>query len=148
MTIKEREYVNEYISTLDDRKAQRSVGITPYDPTLLKRPDINDLISRKLEEHFNTLDITDEYIISAIKTVYEDASRRIPRTKFDKYGNQLFYHDADNKPIFDVDRASQLKALELLGRYRSLFVDKTSTQVDLTTDFEKYISAVQDKEEW
>lgn len=148
MTIKEREFVNEYISTLDDRKAQKAVGITPYDPTLLKRPDINDLISRKLEEHFNTLDITDEYIISAIKSVFEDASHRIPRTKFDKDGNQLFFYTEDNKPIFDVDRASQLKALELLGRYRSLFVDRTNTSVDLTTDFEKYISTVEDKEEW
>lgn len=148
MTIKEREYVNEYISTLDDKKAQKAAGIRPYDPTLLKRPDINDLISRKLEEHFNTLDITDEYIISAIKTVYEDASHRIPRTKFDKDGNQLFYHDADNKPIFDVDRSSQLKALELLGRYRSLFVDRSAQTVDLTTDFEKYISAAQDEKEW
>lgn len=148
MTIKEREYVNEYISTLDDKKAQKAAGIHPYDPTLLSRPDINDLISRKLEEHFNTLDITDEYIISAIKTVYEDASHRIPRTKFDKDGNQLFFYTEDNKPIFDVDRSSQLKALELLGRYRSLFVDKSTTSVDLTTDFEKYISAAQDEKEW
>ena len=148
MTIKEREFVNEYISTLDDRRAQKTVGITPYDPSLLKRPDINTLISEKLEEHFNSLDITDDYIISAIKTVYEDASRPIPRVKIDKDGNTLYYQTEDGKPIFDVDRSSQLKALELLGRYRSLFVDRTSSSVDVTTDFEKYIATAQDKEEW
>ena len=68
--------------------------------------------------------------------------------EFDKDGNQLFFYTEDNKPIFDVDRSSQLKALELLGRYRSLFVDKSTTSVDLTTDFEKYISAAQDDKEW
>lgn len=146
MTINERQFVNNYIETLDDKKAQRSAGITPYDPSLLSRPDINRLISDKLQEHFATLDITDEYILSNIKKVFEDASRPIPRTKFDKDGNQLFYYSEDGKPIQDIDRSSQLKALELLGRYRSLFTDKQ--QVDVTTDFEKYISTAQDKEEW
>lgn len=148
MTINEREFVNNYIETLDDKKAQKLSNITPYDPNLLSRPDINSLLSQKLEEHFDTLDITDDYILSKIKSVLEDASRPIPRSKFDKDGNQLFYYTEDNKPIFDVDRSSQLKALELLGRYRSLFVDKTTSQVDITTDFEKYISQTQDNEEW
>lgn len=146
MTINERQFVNNYIETLDDKKSQKDAGITPYDPSLLSRPDINTLISEKLEQHFQTLDITDEYILSNIKQVFEDASRPVPRTKFDKDGNQLFYTTEDGRPIQDIDRSSQLKALELLGRYRSLFTDKQS--VDLTTDFEKYISAAQDKEEW
>ena len=146
MTINERQFVNNYIETLDDKKAQKLANITPYDPSLLSRPDINRLISDKLQEHFATLDITDEYILANIKQVFEDASRPIPRTKFDKDGNQLFYYSEDGKPIQDIDRSSQLKALELLGRYRSLFTDKQ--QVDVTTDFEKYISTAQDKEEW
>lgn len=146
MTINERQFVNEYIECLDDKKAQKSAGITPYDPNLLNRPDINHLISEKLKEHFDTLDITDDYILSNIKSVYEDASRPIPRSKIDKNGNQIYYQTDDGKPIFDIDRSSQLKALELLGRYRSLFTDKS--QVDVTTDFEKYISRAQDKEEW
>ena len=148
MTIKERQFVNEYIQSLDDKKAQKAAGIRPYDPSLLHRPDINNLVSQKLEEHFTTLDITDDYIISRIKQTYEDAARPIPRTKFDKDGNQLFYYTEDNKPIFDTDISNQLKALELLGRYRSLFVDRSQQTVDLTTDFEKYISAAQDEKEW
>lgn len=146
MTIQERQFVNNYIETLDDRKSQKLANIHPYDPTLLSRPDINLLISEKLEEHFATLDITDEYILANIKSVFEDASRPVPRTKFDKEGNQLFFYSEDGRPIVDIDRGSQLKALELLGRYRSLFTDKQT--VDVTTDFEKYISTAQDKEEW
>lgn len=146
MTIKERQFVNNYIETLDDKKAQKDAGITPYDPSLLTRPDINRLVSDKLQEHFQTLDITDEYILSNIKKVFEDASRPVPRVKIDKDGNQIYYTTPDSKPIMDIDRSSQLKALELLGRYRSLFTDKT--QMDVTTDFEKYISQAQDKEEW
>lgn len=146
MTINERQFVNEYIETLDDRKSQKLANITPYDPSLLSRPDINQLISEKLQEHFQTLDITDEYILSNIKKVFEDASRPVPRVKIDKDGNQIYYQTQDGKPIMDIDRSSQLKALELLGRYRSLFTDKQS--VDVTTDFEKYISTAQDKEEW
>lgn len=148
MTINERQFVNEYIATLDDKAAQKAANIHPYDPSLLKRPDINTLVSEKLQEHFETLNITDDFILSAIKSVYEDASRPIPRSKIDKDGNQIFYQTEDGKPIFDIDRSSQLKALELLGRYRSLFVDKSTTQVDLTTDFEKFISKASDKEEW
>lgn len=146
MTINERQFVNNYIETLDDKKAQKLANITPYDPSLLSRPDINRLISQKLQEHFQTLDITDEYILSNIKKVFEDASRPVPRVKIDKDGNQIYYTTPDSKPIMDIDRSSQLKALELLGRYRSLFTDKQS--VDVTTDFEKYISTAQDKEEW
>lgn len=146
MTINERQFVNNYIETLDDKKAQKDAGIHPYDPSLLSRPDINRLISQKLQEHFATLDITDEYILSNIKKVFEDASHPVPRVKIDKDGNQIYYTTPDSKPIMDIDRSSQLKALELLGRYRSLFTDKTS--VDVTTDFEKYISTAQDKEEW
>ena len=146
MTIQERQFVNNYIETLDDKKSQKDAGITPYDPSLLSRPDINRIISDKLQEHFATLDITDEYILSNIKKVFEDASRPVPRVKIDKDGNQIYYTTPDSKPIMDIDRSSQLKALELLGRYRSLFTDKT--QMDVTTDFEKYISTAQDKEEW
>lgn len=146
MTIPEREFVNYYIETLDDKKAQKMAHITPYDPELLNRPDINKLVSEKVEEHFSTLDITDEYIISRIKDTYEAASRPVPKTKFDKDGNQLFYYTEDNKPIMERNYNAELKALELLGRYRSLFTDNTS--IDLTTDFEKYISNVTDTEEW
>lgn len=146
MTIPEREFVNYYIETLDDKKAQKMAHITPYDPSLLDRPDINSLISQKVEEHFSTLDITDEYIISRIKDTYEAAARPVPKTKFDKDGNQLFYYTEDNKPIMERNYNAELKALELLGRYRSLFTDNTN--IDLTTDFEKYISNVTDTEEW
>lgn len=146
MTIQERQFVNEYIECLNDKQAQKASNIHPYDPHLLERPDINQLISEKLQEHFQTLDITDEYILSNIKKVFEDASRPVPRVKIDKDGNQIYYTTPDSKPIMDIDRSSQLKALELLGRYRSLFTDKS--QVDVTTDFEKYISTAQDKEEW
>ena len=146
MTIKERKFVNLYLESFDDRKSQELAGITPYDPTLLNRPDINSLVSQKVEDIFHTLDITDEYIISRIKDTYEAAARPIPRTKFDKDGNQLFYYTEDNKPIMDRNLNAELKALELLGKYRSLFTDNTN--VDLTTDFEKYISSVTDTEEW
>ena len=148
MTINERQFVNEYIECLNDKQAQKAANINPYDPNLLKRPDINSLISEKLEKHFETLDITDDYILSAIKNVYEDASRPIPRIKIDKDGNQIFYQTEDGKPIMEIDRSSQLKALELLGRYRSLFVDRTQQSVDLTTDFEKYISQASAEKEW
>ena len=146
MTIKERQFVNYYIETMDDKKAQKLADIHPYDRSLKNRPDINRLISKKLEEHFNTLDITDEYILSRIKQVAEDAHRPVPKTKFDKDGNQLFYYSEQGKPIFERNYSEELKALELLGRYRSLFTDNTN--VDITTDFEKYINTASDKDEW
>lgn len=146
MTIKERQFVNEYIECLNDKKAQKLAGFNKYDPNLLKKPEIARMISERLEQHFATLDITDEYILANIKEVAESASRPIPRIKIDKDGNQIFYQTQDGKPIFDRDYSSQLKALELLGRYRALFTDKQ--EVDLTTDFEKYIADVSSESEW
>ena len=146
MTIKERLYVNYYIETLSDRKAQKEAGIEPYNPNLKNDPEINRLISEKLEEYFSTLDITDKYILSRIKQVAEDASRPVPKIKIDNEGNEIYYHDEDGNQIFERDYGSELRALELLGKYRSLFTDKKS--IDVTTDFEKFISKASDKEEW
>jgi len=146
LTIQERQFVSNYIQTLNDRKSQKDAGYTRYDPSLLHKPEIARAISERLEAHFNTLDITDEYILSSIKEVAESAARPVPRIKIDKDGNQIFYQSKDGTPIFDRDYNAQLKALELLGRYRALFTDKQ--EVDLTTDFEKYISDVSDKSEW
>lgn len=146
MTIKERLYVNTYIETLNDRKAQKEAGFSHYDPNLINKPEIARAISERLEQHFATLDITDEYILSNIKEVAESAARPVPKIKIDKDGNQIYYQTEDGKPIMERDYSNQLKALELLGRYRALFTDKQ--EVDLTTDFEKYISDVSDESEW
>lgn len=146
LTIKERLFVNEYIETLNDRKAQRNAGFSTYDPNLLKKPEVARTISERLEQHFATLDITDEYILSRIKDVAESARRPVPRIKIDKDGNQIFYQTQDGLPIMDRDYSSELKALELLGRYKALFTDKQ--EVDLTTDFEKYIDEVSSESEW
>lgn len=146
LSIKERQFVSNYIQTLNDRKSQKEAGFTHYDPNLLNKPEVARAISEKLEQHFATLDITDEYILSNIKEVAESASRPVPKIKIDKDGNQIYYQTEDGKPIMERDYGSQLKALELLGRYRALFTDKQ--EVDLTTDFEKYISDVSDESEW
>lgn len=146
MTVKERLYVNYYIESLNDREAQKEAGFSNYNPNLKNDPEINRLISEKLEEHFSTLDITDNYILSRIKDVAESARRPVPKIKIDKEGNEIYYHDQNGNQIFERDYGSELRALELLGKYRSLFTDKQS--IDLTTDFEKYITAASDKEEW
>ena len=146
MTIKERQYVNEYIECLNDRKAQKAAGFTSYNPNLINKPEISRCISERLEQHFKTLDITDEYILSRIKDVAESARVPVPKIKIDKDGNQIFYQTAEWKPIFERNYGDELKALELLGRYRSLFTDRQ--EVDLTTDFEKYIDNVSSESEW
>ena len=146
MTIKERQFINEYIECLNDKQAQKAAGFTKYDPNLLQKPEIARVVSEKLEQHFATLDITDEYILSRIKDVAESARRPVPKIKIDKDGNQIFYQTQDGKIIMERNYSDELKALELLGRYRSLFTDKQ--EVDLTTDFEKYIANVSSESEW
>lgn len=146
MTIKERQYINEYIECLNDRQAQRNAGFTTYNPNLIKNPEIARCISERLEQHFKTLDITDEYILSRIKDVAEEARRPVPKIKIDKDGNQIYYQDQDGKPVMERNFGDELKALELLGRYRSLFTDRQ--EVDVTTDFEKYIDNVSSESEW
>ena len=95
MTIKERQFVNNYIESLNDRKAQRDAGFTKYNPELLKNPEIARAVSEKLEQHFATLDITDEYILSRIKEVAESARKPVPKINIDKDGNQIYYQAKD-----------------------------------------------------
>lgn len=146
LTIKERQYISNYINSLNDRKAQRAAGFTKYDPNLIHKPEVARALSEKLEQHFASLDITDEYVLARIKEVAEEARKPVPRVKIDKFGDMVFYQDKDGNQMFERDYSSELKALELLGRYRSLFTDNTN--VDITTDFEKYIEDVSSESEW
>lgn len=146
LTIKERQFISNYIQTLNDRKAQKDAGFTHYDPNLIHKPEVARALSEKLEQHFSSLDITDEYVLARIKEVADEARKPVPRVKIDKFGDMVFYQDKDGNQLFERDYGSELKALELLGRYRALFTDKQ--EVDVTTDFEKYISDVSSESEW
>ena len=147
LTIKEILFTQEYIQDLNDKKAQERAGYTKYDPHLLDNPDIQREIDRLLEDKLNTLQITSDYILSNLKNIVDESLRPTPKTQMNKDGEQFFYTDPEGNMIFEKDTAPALKALELLGKYKSLFTDKTEN-VNVNTNFEEYLNKISDTEEW
>lgn len=147
LTIQETLFTQEYLQDLDDKKAQKRAGIHPYDPHLLENPDIRREIDRLMEEKLTTLQITSDYILSNLKNIVEDSLRPIPKSQMNKDGEQFFFTDPEGNMIFEKETSQALKALELLGKYKSLFTDKTEN-INVNTNFEEYLNKVTDESEW
>lgn len=147
LTIEELLFVEEYMVDLNDRAAQKRANISPYDPSLLSRPDIRREIERRTEEKTRALSITSDYVLSHIKDIVEEAAIPTPKTQINKNGEQYFFYDEEGNTIYDHNYATQLRALELLGKYKSLFTDKSETTVNVNS-IDHYLSQVEDKEEW
>ena len=147
LTIQEILFTQEYLQDLDDKKAQKRAGISPYNPHLLENPDIRREIDRLTEEKLNTLQITSDYILSNLKKIAEESLRPIPKTQMNKDGEQFFFTDPEGKMMFEKETSQALKALELLGKYKSLFTDR-SENINVNTNFEEYLNKVSDESEW
>lgn len=147
LTIQEILFTQEYLQDLDDKKAQKRAGITPYNPHLLENPDIRREIDRLTEEKLQTLQITSDYILSNLKKIAEESLRPIPKTQMNKDGEQFFFTDPEGKMMFEKETSQALKALELLGKYKSLFTDR-SENINVNTNFEEYLNKVSDESEW
>lgn len=140
-------FTQEYLVDLDDKKAQERAHIHPYNPSLLEDPDVRREIDRLLEEKLTTLRITSDYVLSNLKNIVDESLTPIPKTMMNKDGEQFFYTDPEGKMIFEKDTQPALKALELLGKYKSLFTDR-SENINVQTNFEEYINKVTSDEEW
>lgn len=147
LTIEELIFVEEYMVDLDDKKAQKRANISPYNPHLLEKPEVRREIERRTEEKIASLSITSDYILSRIKDVVEETSRPIPKTQINKDGEQIFFTDPEGNMIFERNYTAELKALELLGKYKSLFTDKSESTINVNS-IDHYLSQVEDKEEW
>lgn len=147
LTIQEILFTQEYLQDLDDKKAQKRAGITPYNPHLLENPDIRREIDRLTEEKLQTLQITSDYILSNLKKIAEESLRPVPKTQMNKDGEQFFFTDPEGKMMFEKETSQALKALELLGKYKSLFTDR-SENINVNTNFEEYLNKVSDESEW
>lgn len=147
LTIQEILFTQEYIQDLDDRAAQKRAGYKKYDKNLLDNPDIRREIDRLLEDKLTSLQITSEYVLSNLKKIVDDSLKPTPKTQMNKDGEQFFFTDPEGKMIFEKDTGPALKALELLGKYKSLFTDKTEN-INVNTNFEEYLNKVSDESEW
>lgn len=147
LTIEELLFVEEYMVDLNDRQAQKRAHIQPYDPSLLSRPEIRREIERRTEEKTRALSITSDYVISHIKDIVEESSKPKPKVQMTKDGEQYFYRDENDDIIYEHDYSTQLRALELLGKYKSLFTDKSETILNVN-NIDHYLKQVEDKEEW
>ncbi len=94
---------------------------------ILRIPKVQEFLSKKTEKIFAKEDITVEYILGKIKELAEVCTKKVQIT--DMKGNV--------KGERAVDATAANKALENLGRYKAMFVDKTQVDFDFSKLFEK-----------
>lgn len=115
LTPKERLFVKEYLIDLNASAACLRAGYKTSQPnvyghSLQTKPNIKAEIDKAIETRAQKLDFTAEEVIRDINLILADAMNR------DESGEM-------------VDRPSALKACELKGRHKKMWVDKTEHNV-------------------
>lgn len=158
MTAQRKAFVNEY---LKDKNATKAAIRAKYSArtapqiavALMKDPEIQGEIDRRMEKCAKKVDVGIERILLELAAIAftntgeivdnegciksnlsEEAQKAIASIKMTRDGAQVSTYD-------------KMRALELLGKYNRMFVDKTeNVNVDMT--LEQYLSKVNDEDEY
>lgn len=111
----------------------------------LKEPEIQEHISKVLNEKTATLNVTTDYVLSNLHHITEDSMGRIEHV----YTPEPTETIPDPKPIITTheDYDTAIKALTLLGKYNKMFTER-SENINVTTNFEEYIKKVESEDEY
>ena len=119
LTPKQALFVKEYLVDLNATQAAiragystKTAGSQAHD--LLKKPEIQELVSSCATARAKSVDITAEYVLSTIKNTIERCAQ----------AEQVVDKDGVPSGEYKFDSAAVLKGSELLGKYLKLFTDK------------------------
>lgn len=125
-------FIKLYLTDLNVSKAAKQSGYLPsYGRMLLKNKLISDEIEKLKSDKLQQIDIDCNYVLKNLKDVVETSLVKIKVDDVDHF----------------VDSSSGLKSLELLGKYKKMWTDK-SENINVTTDFDEYIKKISDDSEW
>ena len=114
LTIRQERFCKYYVQTGNGSKAYGLAGYTS------KAPD-QDSFSLRQKSH----------IIDRIAEIQEEVSASITEAKIVAEISKLAFNDDEG-----VRNSDQLKALELLGRHKAMFTDKTISKQERQIDME------------
>lgn len=149
---KQQRFVEEYLIDLNATQAAIRAGYsekTAYSQghDLLKKPEIQDAISKGVDNLSKKTEITAERILSQLANIAFGDVRKI----FDADGNLKRPEDIDDETaasiagiefstvsrgegavdhVAKIKQSDKIRALELLGKYHSLFTDKVEHSGD------------------
>lgn len=134
MTAKQQKFCEEYLKDFNGARAYKvaypnvkSHVARINASRLLSKANIKAYIKEEKQKLTEKAELTTEWIIKSVKSVAERCMQAEP--VLDKEGN------ATGEFRFEASGAN--KALELLGRYKGIWIDKLDAKVGLT--FEDYI---------
>ncbi len=117
---KQRIFVAEYMVDFNARGAAVRAGYSPKTAyssgqRLLNHVDIQAALQKAIQKQEERTEITADYVLTNIKAMFERCSQGVPVLDFE--GNPT--------GEWKFDSQAALKALELLGKNKKLFTDKT-----------------------
>jgi phage terminase small subunit len=153
---KQARFVTEYLIDLNATQAAERAGYSKKTAGAigaenLKKPQIAEALADRQTKRFQKREITADWILDEIYKVAAFDVRRlygpdgelldIPKLDDDTAAsvagvevNELFEGDGDQKHAYGLNKkiklADKLRALEMLGRHKKLFTDKTEATVD------------------
>jgi len=129
LTAKQKLFAIEYLKDLNATQAAIRAGYSPDTAAAigfenLRKPDIAELIQKKMDRRAAKLDITNEYILSGIKDTVERCRQAVPVV--DRKGRPILIEDEEGElvPAYTFNAFAALKGFELLGKHKRLFAEK------------------------
>ena len=122
-------FAREYVVDHNGAAAARRAGYSPVRAkqtaaSLLKRPDVSQLIAKLDEEKRDELGITARWWIDQAKAGLEKAYQGAPKTNYK--GQPVI---VDDVMVMQWDGSTYAKLLELIGKAAGLFVDRAEAEV-------------------
>lgn len=148
LTAKQKLFAGEYLKDLNATQSAIRAGYsedTAYSIGWenLKKPEVAQLIQKKMDRRAAKLDITSEYILAGIKDTVERCRQAVPVV--DRKGRPVLIEDeeGDLVPAYTFNAFAALKGFELLGKHKRLFAEKYEFE-DLNVSEEQRRSRVLD----
>ena len=163
MTEKQKIFIREYLKDFNGTRAYKEAYNCENEDTARKnasrlltnvdiRQEIEELSNKQLEE----LDITTSYIIRNIKEVAERCMQKTPVLYYDKEDKEykqekIAFKDEESgeireEGVWQFDASNSLKALELLGKYKSIFKEKVEHSGNVKLTYEEALKKVEGNE--
>lgn len=130
LNAKQQLFVAHYLIHKNATEAAKAAGYSEKTahsagPRLLENVAVKAAVAEKVQNLVDKLGIGPEYILGSLKEIVERCKQAVPVEEWDpiakemvKTGEWKFEHNGANK------------ALELLGKYQKLWVDKTEHSLD------------------
>ena len=137
MTPKQKRFVQEYLVDLNATQAAIRAGYSPkrvdaigYEN--LRKPEVQAAIQEQQEKISKKLELSAEWVLSMLKEVAERCMQHIPVMKFDREDKCMKHVTTeDGEGVWEFDANGANRALELIGRYKGMFIDKHEIVGDL-----------------